>query len=1043
MGADHLGGFEVDFGWCELRDFGEILSGGREAGYAIIWGMARDLGDEKWKRSLGEGGFGAREDLAEQSDAAKSLSEAEKAADGGFGASGDDETSQERAQDGESGQGFKFTGGVGKKAAKKKGGLKALLPSGGIIGLLFAALIGGAGIMGPVLQITHIVEMITGRYDMAGFTAMRRTSNVMMKKLGTVNVGGTAVVRMPTVGGHAYFGRMNARTADRFRNAGFELIDGSGVPITGAPRSGQLHQLKRTGGTQTWNAQQFARDYHNIPAFRGDINRVYRGRVGNWFDTKARNMRMRFNLRNAGGTNLANAARGDPQAVRLQKNFQMARNYANSVGSSTIDLFAITNDAGDILYYVDGGGNHFTFEDGQALLNMNDGAARVAGELQQAISDATVAGINRFVRNVGRALNVLGAAQAICELVNMFNLVRQGIQILQVDQMMNAAHLFLADADSIKFGDADPLVVAEIGARLNEPVSYTTINPDLVPEVADNDNDATNALLNMTFLSDDSPDPPYYMPSRPQTASEAQSFRWMAYNDQIPHLDGSASRFVGGASGILGALLQFFNARWVHTLCGVVTHPVVYGATMIGSIALMVFTLGGGAAGVNATISTAMAAGKRVALKQLGTRMARNLGSTLIATITTGRGLLSLGLVALPFALRFLAPTIVRMAAGTVCKDVWGQDYMNCIASGAGALHSRMGASGGNVALSKDDAAAMYQDFRLYTAQVAEDERLVRSPFDITSQHTFLGNLVGRFAPLLTIRMSTQAPVNVMSAIGTIARESAVDVQPQASAFIFSLANFRASMEICDEAQAEGWMEGLATDPFCNVIYGVPVAQLNGVNAADNLNQFVAEFQLRVLNEDSDLPTLDIYQNFWGTWVYTPWGRVCDGGQRRWRTDAVGNVDPLACDTGTPTPLTRYRRLCMERGIDAPMRGDNTPIPPPHLGGIYALHIPSGIRDRRWCITGERGLNHNHAGILIDNAYRARMALFYIDTRIEENMNGTSLNRADWDEMDRRDEVMIARRDAHNEAAVGWLRDSLRQIGAGWMRGMPVMRMGL
>ncbi|HJM04484.1 MAG TPA: hypothetical protein QF549_02525 [Candidatus Saccharimonadaceae bacterium] len=275
------------------------------------------------------------------------------------------------------------------------------------------------------------------------------------------------------------------------------------------------------------------------------------------------------------------------------------------------------------------------------------------------------------------------------------------------------------------------------------------------------------------------------------SATDAFGYKFAAFGDTTGPTRSMniANRFIAGG-GFAGELQNFSNGvldffpggrSEARSTCGFLANPAV----QVGSIILGVGTLA--IPGVNVA---------RVALS------------------AAGSGVVALGLAMLPTLL-------ADIVAGTVTDNIAGEESGNAIPSGAGKILSdTLPGQSGNAVMSKEDALAFYGVRDQTLAQYAEDDRDNLSPLDISSRHTFLGSIVSQLTPVMT---GINSPGSLLSATGSLFATSLSSITPKTKAL--TRAESEAALNFCtDPDVVEG---GYATDPFCNVVRGIPPQYLN------------------------------------------------------------------------------------------------------------------------------------------------------------------------------------------------------------------------
>lgn len=170
-------------------------------------------------------------------------------------------------------------------------------------------------------------------------------------------------------------------------------------------------------------------------------------------------------------------------------------------------------------------------------------------------------------------------------------------------------------------------------------------------------------------------------------------------------------------------------------------------------------------------------------------------------------------------AITALAPVIAKYVVEKYGKsliddfatEVFGEDLGNMMTSGGNTLLSSNHQIGGGSPADEKTVAYFKRAQEAVIAQEAEYERRIRSPFDITSQHTFLGSIVYSLVPVAT-------SVNVSSAVkslGNIFRTSTIKLLPTASAIGETELVKGAEKGNCPTLESIG----IQGDPFCNPLY--------------------------------------------------------------------------------------------------------------------------------------------------------------------------------------------------------------------------------
>jgi len=274
------------------------------------------------------------------------------------------------------------------------------------------------------------------------------------------------------------------------------------------------------------------------------------------------------------------------------------------------------------------------------------------------------------------------------------------------------------------------------------------------------------------------------------SATDSFGYKYAAYGD-TGKMNNFSSQFLAGG-GLTGDLISVtstirsFIPGPVRETCSTLANPWVQAGSLAGGLALMLIPTGVGQAGMIAKLATQAAL----------------------------QASLSVALIVLPELLK-------DIVAGTTTDGIVGADSGDAFASGSGGLMGGVANIGGNAPMSKEDALA-YNNLQSDTlALYSADEASQLSPLDATNRNTFLGSIVFSLLPSVS---SNQAIIGGgLSTIGSILSTSVSKIVPSAGAI--TTQQYSDSLDVCQDID---YVElGIATDPFCNVIYGIPPKYLD------------------------------------------------------------------------------------------------------------------------------------------------------------------------------------------------------------------------
>lgn len=192
----------------------------------------------------------------------------------------------------------------------------------------------------------------------------------------------------------------------------------------------------------------------------------------------------------------------------------------------------------------------------------------------------------------------------------------------------------------------------------------------------------------------------------------------------------------------------------------------------------------------------------------------------------------------------WLVPKVANWLVLDISTHLFGQQLGNVIAHGITDIMNRNAQWGGS-SLATAATLQIFKKFeRISLEEEANYERATRSPFDPTSQYTFLGSLVTKLG---TMTYSLGTPVASLASLGSTALSSLGNLLPHANAIsdakdVDYLQDY--TKKYCPNLDSIG---ALAGDAFCNPVM---------IEDVSTLDMDPAEVVLRL---DKD-PTLDCFE---------------------------------------------------------------------------------------------------------------------------------------------------------------------------------------
>ena len=709
--------------------------------------------------------------------------------------------------------------GRGKKKGKKgqKKGFKGLLSRGKpaiLTGLILSVFgVGAISFTGISTEIISWKENVSSMFGQNSAVINRR-SNFMMRKLlspnkSTTNATGTKykiskkLANKLSEQGIDYIETTDAN-GKKLKMLVFEDSDGNSVPVVAS--EGDVSRANSLAGTEidvdgkkvtlSDSSMTLADAKSSSEVFEtkyGAATETFTGKIAGWFDNMTDSL-----LKRIVGDNARNqTAIDNPDEESVDD--LMLKNV--SEGIEDTEMKATYEEKTE-----DGGTNvrpaeaSDTFDDGE-------GHTMTYGEVEG--QSGKVSTDSPEPESVGASLKAKAqkvamlASTVACGFLKGVGAISTAIGAVQTMNVISYASKYLEIADKIKYGDADEVTNIALN-NLNTPVDTVAydIDGNEVPlSGATNASDGFNAVFaSENILSENDP-------------SVLMSNRELATKN--------AMRTVAGNTGVLAEIMSsvasFGAGITAFRICNTV-QAVAGAISGIADIAAF-FTMGATAA----IKEIAMGAVKGLALA--GEMM---LISAVISAIT---------------------PTVAHWFADKLTNTFLGENGGVAMLSGAqNILGSNLQMSTGKYA-SKENAIEMFGLTKSVEREWAEYERATRSPFDLTSEYTFLGSLYNSIHPIVS-QSSGGAVLSTVSSVANLTKSSAIAlVSPSASAAdeVDNLAQSISSEENCGYLSSVG----VAGDYMCNKYSGAYVNELTSLDPEDN-EEIMREEYDSFAGEDSD-----------------------------------------------------------------------------------------------------------------------------------------------------------------------------------------------
>jgi len=278
-----------------------------------------------------------------------------------------------------------------------------------------------------------------------------------------------------------------------------------------------------------------------------------------------------------------------------------------------------------------------------------------------------------------------------------------------------------------------------------------------------------------------------------KSATDSFGYKFAAYGDR-GGMSTVASQFLagGGLAGKLITITSIISSSLggkPKQVCGVLKNPFVGGASLIVGIALMIIP------------------GSDIAMG------AKDVAQAALALT------LSLAATALPAMLQDI------IAGVLVDKTTVGEASGEAITSGASGMMGTTANTGGNAPLTPTQAVAYNNLSTNVAAQYAQEDQLAYSPFDVTNSNTFMGKVALQLLPY-TSKMSSLS--GIFSSVASLTTGALGSITSQNAKATDNIANYQMCQDFdYNDLKGDGSNVKVATDPYCNITYGIPPEALN------------------------------------------------------------------------------------------------------------------------------------------------------------------------------------------------------------------------
>ena len=734
------------------------------------------------------------------------------------------------AQTGENEVNSDFVNNVGaKKAQENSDNQKAkagfLKKKGPLMTIIISLLFGGGGMYMTQASLPFtILDKLNDSFDSQDISVNKRSgvfTRLMAKNAKNVDVSSGATKKN-------VFGKQKFSVSKKMRKR-MKANNLNIITDKNNPNVGKLEFTDKNGQTKLYTPAEFEGAYKTNSEIRKSYDAAahpWKTSVTNFLDKGFQKIMTKFGLKKRALDGYD--AKSDPTGEKARKGL------ANEV-EKTFDDGANNTRAS-------GGEN----DDEGMLKDDPDDAdpTSPADEVEKGKSKA--AGISaKMSASLKKAFQITQVVCIVPTIMTGATLIAQAYQLYQV---VKIAMLFMSGVDQARAGDAASSPVNALGRALVEQSSerrYTSkfsAESDYEETEEDDDYGYYEYTTHEEFDSNE---------TAPRSAIQSEGMSKLFTGDPVAEADESIKSFnsenvlkgkfqeiedeVEDNLGILGDLLENFDTTSFLTdqalkassfyACQVARMSLAYamlGFDVMALIASIEAAAAGAStgAGIGAGIcaGTVILAGAAPICGAVGGIIGAVVGfftgeSTKKAIKAAIKMAVSMiGSLVASWAASHVATFLVSMLKRKAVTEFFGEDFGNAIMSGSHSIMADNHRGSGGLLADKEGYMAMLIQQDTVNAEEAKSDRLARSPFDITSQNTFAGQLAATLTPVL---WQSDSLLDTVGKFGSTVRNSASVFLPTASAY-----------DAAKKADyAEDWTEencenldaiGVVGDEFCN-----------------------------------------------------------------------------------------------------------------------------------------------------------------------------------------------------------------------------------
>lgn len=494
--------------------------------------------------------------------------------------------------------------------------------------------------------------------------------------------------------------------------------------------------------------------------------RTLKGHVAGWFDDTANTFLKKLTSRHRfSGDDADDGKKSDDEIVEEAKKNTRSEDLDDVDGSGNISREDGTDESG---------------KPTSTEIDESNGSSSGSVPKNKNVTKAEVAA-NLNARAKAAAASAGTMANGLCTILRVYGVINATVAAMQVANIINYVTGFLEAVQKAQSGDG--------GAELHYYMNKLSEKGNSYGFDANSDTEGEE-LVRENTSSLESPAWNQFFSNGNVTISSNDKMA-QKYNREFAMANGLSSKTRGTflqnsvlGSDLLMALSSGSKAIEAFSTCNAIQAAAATVDVVTDIIAIAVTFWSGG------TVGTVI----KKAISELGKALKSGVLQVLVSIVAS-------------LLMQKIVPLVASLLVRDLITNMAGEDAAYAINSGFN-IYSGKIFQPTAIAGTKSQVVAQYRDTQEIIAHEAEYDRRNRSPFDITSRHTFLGSIVNNLTPLAN---TLSTPLSTVSKTVSLVGSAIGSLSPTASAA--GEVKFRGSLN--ESCPALGNL-GLIGDAYCN-----------------------------------------------------------------------------------------------------------------------------------------------------------------------------------------------------------------------------------